>query len=207
MVVYQGEREMAKDNRKLGNFQLSDIPPAQRGVPQIEVTFDIDADGIVSVKASDKGTGKEQSIVIKDASGLSEEEVERMRAEAEANADADKKQRELVDLKNQVEQIVHQTDKHLEEHGEKLGEDEVKAIREAGEELKKVAEGDDAEAIQKGLEAFATKSQKLGELLYAQAGAEGAADPGAQAGADAAPGGDAGEGGDEPVDADFEVKA
>jgi molecular chaperone DnaK len=207
VVVYQGEREMAKDNRKLGNFQLSDIPPAQRGVPQIEVTFDIDADGIVSVKASDKGTGKEQSIVIKDASGLSEEEVERMRAEAEANADADKKQRELVDLKNQVEQIVHQTDKHLEEHGEKLGEDEVKAIREAGEELKKVAEGDDAEAIQKGLEAFATKSQKLGELLYAQAGAEGAADPGAQAGADAAPGGDAGEGGDEPVDADFEVKA
>ena len=203
VVVYQGEREMATDNRKLGNFQLSDIPPAQRGVPQIEVTFDIDADGIVSVKASDKGTGKEQSIVIKDASGLSEEEVERMRAEAEANAEVDKKQRELVDLKNQVEQIVHQTDKHLEEHGEKLGEDEVKSIREAGEELKKVAEGDDAEAIQKGLEEFGKKSQKLGELLYAQAGADASAEPGAEA----APEADAGEGGDEPVDADFEVKA
>ncbi|MCH2103006.1 MAG: molecular chaperone DnaK [Planctomycetes bacterium] len=203
VVVYQGEREMAKDNRKLGNFQLTDIPPAQRGVPQIEVSFDIDADGIVSVKASDKGTGKEQSIVIKDASGLSEEEVERMRAEAEANAESDKKQRELVDLKNQVEQIVHQTDKHLEEHGEKLGEDEVKAIREAGEELKKTAEGDDAEAIQKGLEEFAQKSQKLGELLYAQAQPEGAEAPGPEA----APGGDAGGGDDEPVDADFEVKA
>ena len=203
VVVYQGEREMAADNRKLGNFQLSDIPPAQRGVPQIEVSFDIDADGIVSVKASDKGTGKEQSIVIKDASGLSEEEVERMRAEAEANAETDKKQRELVDLKNQVEQIVHQTDKHLEEHGEKLGEDEVTSIREAGEELKKVAEGDDAQAIQAGLEEFAKKSQKLGELLYAQAGAEGAEAPGPEA----APDGDSGEGGDEPVDADFEVKA
>jgi len=203
VVVYQGEREMAKDNRKLGNFQLTDIPPAQRGVPQIEVSFDIDADGIVSVKAADKGTGKEQSIVIKDASGLSEEEVERMRAEAEANAESDKKQRELVDLKNQVEQIVHQTDKHLEEHGEKLGEDEVKAIREAGEELKKTAEGDDAEAIQKGLEEFAQKSQKLGELLYAQAQPEGAEAPGPEA----APGGEAGGGDDEPVDADFEVKA
>lgn len=203
VVVYQGEREMAKDNRKLGNFQLTDIPPAQRGVPQIEVSFDIDADGIVSVKAADKGTGKEQSIVIKDASGLSEEEVERMRAEAEANAESDKKQRELVDLKNQVEQIVHQTDKHLEEHGEKLGEDEVKSIREAGEELKKTAEGDDAEAIQKGLEEFAQKSQKLGELLYAQAQPEGAEAPGPEA----APGGEAGGGDDEPVDADFEVKA
>ena len=203
VVVYQGEREMAKDNRKLGNFQLTDIPPAQRGVPQIEVSFDIDADGIVSVKAADKGTGKEQSIVIKDASGLSEEEVERMRAEAEANAESDKKQRELVDLKNQVEQIVHQTDKHLEEHGEKLGEDEVKAIREAGEELKKTAEGDDAEAIQKGLEEFAQKSQKLGELLYAQAQPEGGEAPGPEA----APGGENGGGDDEPVDADFEVKA
>ncbi|MCH2107560.1 MAG: molecular chaperone DnaK, partial [Planctomycetes bacterium] len=203
VVVYQGEREMAKDNRKLGNFQLTDIPPAQRGVPQIEVSFDIDADGIVSVKAADKGTGKEQSIVIKDASGLSEEEVERMRAEAEANAESDKKQRELVDLKNQVEQLVHQTEKHLDEHGEKLGEDEVKSIREAGEELKKTAEGDDAEAIQKGLEAFGQKSQKLGEILYAEAQADSGAAPGPEAG----PEGDSGEGGDEPVDADFEVKA
>jgi len=203
VVVFQGEREMAQDNRKLGNFQLMDIPPAQRGVPQIEVSFDIDADGIVSVKASDKGTGKEQSIVIKDASGLSDEEVERMRAEAEANAESDKKQRELVDLKNQVEQIVHQTEKHLEEHGEKLGEDEVKSIREAGEELRKTAEGDDAEAIQKGLEAFAQKSQKLGEILYADAQSEAGAAPAPDAGAE----GDPGEGGDEPVDADFEVKA
>ena len=203
VLVYQGEREMAQDNRRLGNFQLTDIPPAQRGVPQIEVSFDIDADGIVSVKASDKGTGKEQSIVIKDASGLSEEEVERMRSEAEANADADKAQRELVDLKNQVEQIVHQTEKHLEEHGEALGEDEVKSIRESGEELKKTAEGDDLEAIQKGLEEFAKKSQKLGEILYAQSQPEEAPTPDAEAPAeDGALDGD-----DEPVDADFEVKA
>ena len=126
-----------------------------------------------------------------------------MRAEAEANSEADKAQRELVDLKNQVEQIVHQTEKHLEEHAEKLGEDEVKSIREAGEELRKVAEGDDAEAIQKSLEEFAKKSQKLGELLYAQPGAEGEAAPDAEA----APDEGAGEAGDEPVDADFEVKA
>jgi molecular chaperone DnaK len=209
IVVFQGEREMASHNRRLGNFQLSDIPPAQRGVPQIEVSFDIDADGIVSVKASDKGTGKEQSIVIKDASGLSEEEVDRMRKEAEAHADEDKAARELIDLKNQVEQIVHQTDKHLEEHGEKLGEEEVQNIKTASEELKKTAEGDDKDAIEKGLEEFAKTSQKLGELLYADAQAEAAA--GDAAGADPAGAadvpGDAGDAGDEPVDADFEVKA
>jgi molecular chaperone DnaK len=210
VVVFQGEREMAKDNRKLGNFQLTDVPPAQRGVPQIEVSFDIDADGIVSVKAKDKGTNKEQSIVIKDASGLSEEEVERMRAEAEAHAEEDKAARELVDLRNQVEQIVHQTEKHLDEHGEKLGEDEVKTIREAGEALKKTAEGDDAAVIQTALEEFAKTSQKLGELLYAEAQAEGeaaAAAAGAEAGADGPAAEDAGDAGEEPVDADFEVKA
>jgi molecular chaperone DnaK len=210
VVVFQGEREMAKDNRKLGNFQLTDVPPAQRGVPQIEVSFDIDADGIVSVKAKDKGTNKEQSIVIKDASGLSEEEVERMRAEAEAHAEEDKAARELVDLRNQVEQIVHQTEKHLDEHGEKLGEDEVKTIREAGEALKKTAEGDDAAVIQTALEEFAKTSQKLGEVLYAEAQAEGeaaAAAAGAEAGADGPAAEDAGDAGEEPVDADFEVKA
>jgi molecular chaperone DnaK len=206
IVVYQGEREMAVSNRKLGNFQLNDIPPSQRGVPQIEVSFDIDADGIVSVKASDKGTGKVQSIVIKDASGLSEEEVDRMRKEAEAHAEEDKAARELVDVKNQVEQIVHQTDKHLEEHGEKLGEEEVQSIKTAGEELKTLAEGDDKEAIEKALEEFAKTSQKLGELLYAEAQAE--AEAGAE-GAPEAPGAPegAGDSGEEPVDADFEVKA
>jgi molecular chaperone DnaK len=206
IVVYQGEREMAASNRKLGNFQLNDIPPSQRGVPQIEVSFDIDSDGIVSVKASDKGTGKVQSIVIKDASGLSEEEVDRMRKEAEAHADEDKAARELVDLKNQVEQIVHQTSKHLEEHGEKLGEEEVTNIKTASEELQKLAEGDDKDAIQKGLEEFAKTSQKLGELLYADAQAEAA--PEAEGGPEAAgPAEGAGDPGDEPVDADFEVKA
>lgn len=210
IVVFQGEREMASHNRRLGNFQLNDIPPSQRGVPQIEVSFDIDADGIVSVKASDKGTGKVQSIIIKDASGLSEEEVDRMRKEAEAHADEDKAARELVDLKNQVEQIVHQTSKHLEEHGEKLGEEEVQNIKTASEELQKLAEGDDKDAIQAGLDEFAKTSQKLGELLYADAQAEAAAEAEAAGGGPEAAEGPvdaAGDGDDEPVDADFEVKA
>ncbi len=203
--VFQGEREFTTDNRLLGNFVLDNIPPATRGTPQIEVTFDLDANGILNVRAKDKGTGKEQSIRIEASSGLSEDEVSRMTAEAEANKEQDKARRELVDLKNQVDHVVHQTEKQLEEHKEKLGEEDAQAIRDAKDELVKAAEGEDKAAIEAALEAFQAKAMKLGEILYAEQQAE--------AGADGAPGGGAqgsagtDEDSDEPVDADFEVKS
>ncbi|MFT5284891.1 MAG: molecular chaperone DnaK [Planctomycetota bacterium] len=205
--VLQGEREFAKDNRTLGKFMLDGIPPAARGVPQIEVSFDIDANGILQVKALDKATNKEQKISIEASSGLSKDEVEKMTREAEAHADEDKAKRELVDLKNQVDNLLHETEKQLSEHKEKLEEDDVKAIETASVELKKVSEGNDKAAIEAAMQEFSTKAQKLGEILYkeqqeAQAGAEGAPD-GAAPGADASAGE---EGADEPVDADFEVK-
>jgi len=204
--VLQGEREFAADNRTIGKFHLDGIPPAPRGVPQIEVSFDIDANGILTVKAVDKGTGKEQEIRIESSSGLSEEDVERMKNEAEANAEADKARRELVDLKNQVEQLCHETDKQLTEHKDKLSEDDVKAIEEAKAELKTAAEGDDKAKIEAALQTFQQKAQKLGEILYAQhQGGEGG-EGGPEAAADGATAG-AEDGGDEPVDADFEVKA
>ena len=209
--VLQGEREFAKDNRTLGRFHLDGIAPAPRGMPQIEVSFDLDANGILNVKAVDKGTGKEQAIRIESSSGLSDAEIETMRKEAEANADADKKKRELVDLKNQADSVVHETDKQLAEHGDKLSDEDKKAIEAAKEELKTSAAGDDKARIEAAMQDFQTKAQKLGEILYQKAAAEQQA-----AGAGAAPGPDAGpapEGGgkdesdDEPVDADFEVKA
>jgi len=209
--VLQGEREFAKDNRTLGKFHLDGIPPAPRGMPQIEVSFDIDANGILNVKAVDKGTGKEQTIRIEASSGLSEDEVETMRREAEANADKDKERRELVDLKNQVDHVVYETEKQLTEHKDKLGEEDVKAIDEAREELKKAAEGDDKAAIEAALQNFQTKAQKLGEILYQQAAAdqEGGQPQQQTEPAPGGPGGEASPGsapGDEPVDADFEVK-
>jgi len=203
--VFQGEREMAADNRQLGTFVLDNIPPAPRGVPQIEVSFDIDANGILNVKAKDKGTGKEQSIRIESNSGLSEDEVERMTREAEANKEADKERRELVDLKNQADQLVHETGKQLEEHKDKLSEEDRDQIEAARKELEEKAKTDDKEALQAALEDFGKKAQKLGEIIYAQtqeeAGAQGApgGGPAPEAGA-----GEAGD--DEPVDADFEVK-
>jgi molecular chaperone DnaK len=199
--VLQGEREFAADNRTLGKFHLDGIPAAPRGVPQIEVTFDIDANGILTVKAMDKGTGKEQEIRIEASSGLSEEEVERMTREAEANAESDKKRREVVDLRNQVEQICHETDKQLAEHKDKLSEEDAQAVEAAKAELQKAAEGDDKAAIEAALMAFQQKAQKLAEVIQAQA------QQGAGAGPEAAAGATAGSDGDEPVDADFEVKA
>ena len=200
--VYQGEREFTADNRMLGNFVLTDVPAAPRGTPQIEVSFDIDANGILNVRAVDKGTGKEQSIRIEASSGLSEEDIIRMTQEAEANKEADMARRELVDLKNQADQMVHETEKQLEEHKEKLSEEDISAINGARDELKAAAEGDDKAAIEKALENFQQKASKLGEILMA----EQQASAGAQAGPEAAPasGGDAEE---EPVDADFEVKS
>jgi len=206
--VFQGEREFAKDNRLIGNFVLEGIAPAQRGTPQIEVSFDIDANGILNVRAVDKGTGKEHSIRIEASSGLSDSDIERMKSEAEANAEGDKARREVIDLKNQCDHIVHETDKQLEEHGDKLDDGDKAAIETAKEELKKAAEGEDKAAIEAALQNFQTKAQKLGEILYAQqqAGAEGGPGPDAEAAPEAGSGHDAG-GDDEPVDADFEVKA
>jgi len=170
--VLQGEREFANDNRTLGRFHLDGIAPAPRGVPQIEVSFDIDANGILTVKAIDKGTGKQQDIRIEASSGLSDEEIEKMRADAEANAEADKARREIVDLKNQVEQLAHETDKQLEEHKDKLSEEDVKAIQDAKEEMKSAAESEDKAKIEAALQNFQQKAQKLGEAVYAQQQAE-----------------------------------
>ncbi len=203
--VFQGEREFTKDNRLLGNFVLTDLPPAQRGTPQIEVSFDIDANGILHVKALDKGTGKEQSIKIESSSGLSEEEVEKMKRDAEANAEQDKARREVVDLQNELEQLVHSTRKQLEDNKDKLSEDDVKEIETALEELETKRTSEDKGALESARDEFAKKAQKLGEILYAQAQQE----AGGQPGPDAAGGPEASAGAedDEPVDADFEVKS
>jgi len=193
--VFQGEREMAVDNKMLGQFNLEGIPPAPRGVPQIEVTFDIDANGIVSVSAKDKATGKEQQITIQADGGLSEDDIKNMMADAEANAGADKARRELVEAKNQAEALVHQTEKQVEEHGDKVS-DEVKAeIKTASDELKEAREGDNIADIQAKHQALMTAAMKLGEAIYASQQEEAAStDAAADAAAD----------GDDVVDADFE---
>jgi len=203
--VLQGEREMSSGNKSLGQFNLSDIPPAPRGMPQIEVTFDIDANGILHVSAKDKATGKENKITIKANSGLSDDEIQRMVRDAEAHAEEDKKAHELVDARNQLDTLVHSVKKALAEHGDKIGDDKAKieaAIAEAEEAIKS---GDKA-AIDAKSEALGTVSQKLGEHIYAQAQAEAGAAGGAGAGAGASAG--AGKANDpDVVDAEFtEVK-
>ena len=164
--VLQGEREMAADNKILGNFELVGIPPAARGTPQIEVTFDIDANGIVNVSAKDKGTGKEQKIQIQASGGLSEEEINKMVKEAEANKEADKKKRESVDARNQADSLVFSTEKSLKEHGDKISAEEKKAIEEGIAELKKSLEGSDVEDIKKKTQNLIQVSMKLGEAVY-----------------------------------------
>ncbi|WP_439599755.1 molecular chaperone DnaK [Devosia sp.] len=170
--VFQGEREMAANNKLLGNFDLAGIPPAPRGVPQIEVTFDIDANGIVNVSAKDKGTGKEQQIRIQASGGLSDADIERMVKEAEQNADADKKKREAVEAKNQGESLIHSTEKSLKDYGDKVTAEEKAAIETAIADLKGVLEGDDAEAIKEKSATLAEASMKLGEAMYKQSQAE-----------------------------------
>ena len=164
--VLQGEREMAADNKQLGIFNLEGIAPAPKGMPQIEVTFDIDANGIVAVSAKDKGTGKEQKITIQSDGGLSKEEIEQMVKDAEANKDADKKKRELVDAKNQADSLVNSTEKSLKEHGDKVEQADKEAIETAKTELAEAAKGDDADTIKNKIEALATAAQKLGEAVY-----------------------------------------
>ncbi|MEM1213524.1 MAG: molecular chaperone DnaK [Planctomycetota bacterium] len=211
--VLQGEREFAKDNRTLGQFDLKDIPPAPRGVPQIEVTFNIDANGILNVNAKDKATGKEQSIEITGSSGLSEDEIEKMKADAEAHAEEDKKKRELVDLKNQAEQVVFQTRKQLDEHGEKVGPEIRGQIESALSNVEDKVKGDDGDAIKAALESLQQASQELGKAVYESAAAEGAAagGPEAAAGAGDTSSGDAGSADrsgsdDDVIDAEYEVK-
>ncbi len=167
--VLQGEREMAQYNKTLGRFQLTDIPPAPRGIPQIEVSFDIDANGIVNVSAKDLGTNKEQSITIKSSSGLSDEEVDRMVKEAEENAEEDKKRREEVELRNEADQLVFTTDKTIKDLGEQVTEDEKKKAEDLKEELKQALEGDDLDAIKEKKEALEQEVQNLSVKLYEQA--------------------------------------
>jgi len=197
--VFQGEREMAADNKMLGQFNLEGIPPAPRGVPQIEVTFDIDANGIVSVSAKDKATGKEQVITIQADGGLSEDDIKGMMADAEANAGEDKARRELVEAKNHAEALVHQTEKQLEEHGDKVSEDVKGEIEKAVGELKEARETDNLADIQAKHQALMSAAMKLGEAIYAS---QQEATAHADAAADAAADGDSGN--DDVVDADFE---
>jgi len=192
--VFQGEREMAANNKLLGNFDLAGIPPAPRGVPQIEVTFDIDANGIVNVSAKDKGTGKEQQIRIQASGGLSDADIDRMVKEAEANAASDKTKREAVEAKNQAESLIHSTEKSLKDYGDKVGADEKSAIETALADLKGVLEGEDAEAIKEKTNALAEASMKLGEAMYKASQAE----------AEAKAAGGTKPADDDVVDADFE---
>ncbi|MBO6485655.1 MAG: molecular chaperone DnaK [Pelagibacteraceae bacterium] len=164
--VLQGEREMAEDNKLLGNFELVGIAPAPRGVPQIEVTFDIDANGIVSVSAKDKGTGKEQKIQIQASGGLSEEEIQKMVKDAEANKETDKKKRETVDARNQADTMIHSTEKNLKEHGSKITETEKKSIETAIADLRNALKGTDAEEVKKKTQSLIQVSMKLGEAVY-----------------------------------------
>ena len=170
--VFQGEREMAANNKLLGNFDLAGIPPAPRGVPQIEVTFDIDANGIVQVSAKDKGTGKEQQIRIQASGGLSDADIDRMVKEAEANASADKAKREAVEAKNQAESLIHSTEKSIKDYGDKVPAEDKSAIESAIADLKGVIDGDNAEAIKEKTNALAEVSMKLGEAMYKASQAE-----------------------------------
>ena len=199
--VLQGEREMASDNKSLGTFRLDGIPPAPRGVPQIEVTFDIDANGILSVTAKDKGSGKEQSISITGASTLSENEVDKMVKDAEANASADKEKRERIDVKNQAETLVYQAEKQLGELGDKVDADAKTKVEEKRVKLKEAVDKDDFDAMKSLLEELQQELYALGASVYQQAGADGAA-PGADADGGAT-GASAADSGDDVIDAEF----
>ena len=211
--MLQGERQMANDNRTLGRFQLTDIPPAPRGIPQIEVTFDMDANGILNVSAKDLGTNKEQSIEIQASSGLADDEVQRMVNDAESHAADDESKRKLIDLRNQADQMVYTTEKTLKEHGDKVDAKTRTEIEQAVNQLKDIQSSDDASAIEKAIEAVTAASHRLAEEVYKTTGAapggapDGAPDAGVGAGA---PTGDAtadsGRKDDDVIDAEFEVK-
>ncbi len=190
---FQGEREMASDNKMLGQFNLEQIPPAPRGMPQIEVTFDIDANGIVSVKAKDKGTNKEQAITIQASGGLSDEDIEKMVKDAEANAEADKERRELVETRNQGESLLHSTKKSLVDHGDKVDPTTVEAIELAMQPLEEALKGEEVGKIRSGIQNLTEAAMKLGEAIYKSSQGESDADPDAPRDVD-----------EDIVDADFE---
>ncbi len=206
--VLQGEREMALDNKSIGRFQLAGIPPASRGIPQIEVTFDLDANGILNVSAKDKATGKEQKIIIQPSSGISEEEIKKMVDEAESHAEEDKAKREIIDLKNQAEQMSYQTEKQLEEYKDKIPSGDLDEIRKALEELKEAAKSDDKNRIKAAIDKHSAVWQKAAQVMYQQApgpeaaSSEGAQGAGEKAGAEKEKKEKKGE---EVVDAEFEV--
>lgn len=206
--ILQGEREFARDNRTLGRFQLSDIPAAPRGIPQIEVAFDIDANGILNVSAKDMATGKQQSIQIKSSSGLSEDEIKKMQREAEEHSAEDKEKRKLIELKNQADQLVYSTEKTLKEHGEKVSAETRSNIESALNNLKEAAKGEDKTAIEKAMENLGQSAQELGKILYEEAAKKKAAEqPQAeqaqqpQQEQEPKP-----KGGDDVIDAEFEAK-
>ena len=201
--VLQGEREMAQDNKTIGRFELSDIPPAPRGVPQIEVTFDLDANGILHVSAKDLGTGKEQSIRITASSGLTEAEIERMTKDAELHAEEDKKRKELIETRNQADSIVHASEKSLKELGDKVDAETKANVEREIANVKEVMQKDDVEAIKSAIDALTAASHKLAELMYAQAAKENP-DQGGPAGGGAAGGSSKKKDDDDVVDADFE---
>ena len=201
--VYQGEREMAADNKVLGEFNLEGIPSAPRGVPQIEVTFDIDANGIVNVSAKDKATGKEQQIKIQASGGLSDEDIEGMINEAEQNAESDKLRRELVEVKNQGEQAVHSTERMLTDAGDKVSVDDKADIERLTSELKTLLEGEDGAAIKAGIEALQQASMKMGEAMYQAQQEEAGSSPDGSSEADSS-NADNGAADADIVDADFE---
>ena len=203
--VLQGERSLARDNRTLGKFHLIGLPPAPRGVPQIEVTFDIDANGITNVQAKDRGTGKEQKITITSSSGLNKEEVDRMMREAESHADEDKKRREEIEARNHADQAVYGAERFVKDSGDKLAPADRQAIESAAEALKKAVESNDAAAIAKGMDALTQAQHKAAATLYQQASPGGGAGPAGEgpSGAGAAGGhSGAGKGGDDVIDAE-----
>ena len=205
--VLQGEREFAKDNRTLGRFQLTGIPPAPRGIPQIEVSFDIDANGILNVSAKDLATGQEQSIEIKGSSRLSDDEISQMTKAAEQHAEEDKKRREVIDMKNQADQMVYATENTLKEHGEKIPAEERAKVESAINNLKEAIKGEDLDAIKKAMENVSTASQTLGKIMYEQAAQQQAAGAGAPGESEAASAKeDKKKGDDDVIDAEYEVK-
>jgi len=210
--VLQGEREFAADTRTLGRFQLADIPPAPRGIPQIEVAFDIDANGILNVQAKDLGTGKQQSIVIKSSSGLNEQEIDKMKKDADSHAEEDKKKREVVDLKNQADQLLYSTDKTLKEHGDKVSAETRGKIESAVNNLKEAIKGDNPDAIKRAIENLGNASQELGKVLYEEAAKKQAASAATGSAEQQTPPPPPPEGevkrkdGDDVIDAEFEAK-
>jgi molecular chaperone DnaK len=198
--VFQGEREMAADNKPLGQFDLLGLPPAPRGMPQVEVTFDIDANGIVNVSAKDKATGKEQQIRIQASGGLNDTDIERMVKEAEQHAEEDKKRKEKVEAHNHADALIHTTEKHLAEYGDKVSDTDKQGIESAISDLRAVMDGDDVDAIKAKTEALGQASMKLGEAMYQASQAEGAGGDGS--GGDQPSGG--GESDEKVVDAEFE---